>query len=325
MSAGATPGASKRLEPIDQFRGLTIVLMVLANFSADIDAVPAWLKHAHDVGFTVIDQIAPLFVFAMALTFGLSFERRAARDGAARAAGQMVRRLFALIGIGCVLGAGEIRCGFNPSGFNWGVLQALGAAGLLTLPTLRLPAWARVVVAAGLLVVYDIALDHGWREVVLGSPHGGLEGTLGWAAMMILGTALATLYNCDRRGLFALAAALVLGAGLAALPWVPISKNRVSPSYVLVATGVSGLVFAAFDVLVGRLRVRLPLLTAWGRNPLVLYAAHLVALSIFAIPSAPWWFHEAPLWQAALQAAGLIAILHLLARELDRRGWVVAL
>jgi predicted acyltransferase len=322
MSAGPAPA---RLEPVDQFRGLAILLMVLANFSADIRSVPAWLKHAHDVGFTVTDLVAPLFVFAMALTFAMSVERRARRDGAWPAAGQVVRRLFALIGIGCVLSAGEIRCGFNPSGFNWGVLQALGAAGLLTLPTLRLPAVARVGVAVGLLVVYQYALDHGWRAVVLGSPHGGLEGSLAWAAMMILATALAVPYHQGRRVRFALCAALVLAAGLGALPWVPISKNRVSPSYVLVATGLSGIVFAAMDLLVARLRVRLPLLTAWGRNPLILYVAHMVALSVFAIPDAPWWFVEAPLWQAALQAAGLVAVLHLLARELERRRWTLSL
>jgi len=66
-------GTSGRLDAIDQFCGFAILLMVLADYLVDVNIVPAWLKHAPDIGYTVIDLIAPLFVFAIGLTFGLSF------------------------------------------------------------------------------------------------------------------------------------------------------------------------------------------------------------------------------------------------------------
>ncbi len=54
-----------RSAALDQFRGLAIALMVPANYLEHIAIVPAWLKHAPDIGFTVIDLIAPMFIFAL--------------------------------------------------------------------------------------------------------------------------------------------------------------------------------------------------------------------------------------------------------------------
>ncbi len=68
--------AGGRLAAIDQFRGFAIFLMVLADFLGDVERVPAWLKHAPDIGYTLIDLIAPMFIFAIGLTFGISFRRR---------------------------------------------------------------------------------------------------------------------------------------------------------------------------------------------------------------------------------------------------------
>jgi len=49
-----------RSNAIDQFRGLAIVLMVLANYLAGIGWIHTWLKHAPDIGLTVTDLVAPL-------------------------------------------------------------------------------------------------------------------------------------------------------------------------------------------------------------------------------------------------------------------------
>ncbi len=75
---------NSRISSIDQFRGFAILTMVLANYMGGVALIPAWLKHAPDVGLTVIDLIAPFFIFAISLTFGLSFNRRFQRDGAFR-------------------------------------------------------------------------------------------------------------------------------------------------------------------------------------------------------------------------------------------------
>ena len=62
---------TNRISSIDWFRGFAILTMVLANYMGGVALIPAWLKHAPDVGLTVIDLIAPFFIFAIGLTFGL--------------------------------------------------------------------------------------------------------------------------------------------------------------------------------------------------------------------------------------------------------------
>ncbi|HMN59437.1 MAG TPA: DUF5009 domain-containing protein [Anaerolinea sp.] len=70
-----------RIPSIDQFRGFAILLMVLANYLAGVAWIPAWLKHAPDIGLTVIDLIAPFFIFSIGLTYALAIRRRAAQNG----------------------------------------------------------------------------------------------------------------------------------------------------------------------------------------------------------------------------------------------------
>jgi len=89
----------KRLESIDQFRGFAIFLMILANYMTNVQIFLAWLKHADEIGYTVIDLIAPMFVFAMGLTYGLSFRRRIERDGAWNTYQHFLTRYLALLGI----------------------------------------------------------------------------------------------------------------------------------------------------------------------------------------------------------------------------------
>ena len=124
---------SKRISSIDLFRGFAILAMVPANYMVGVQIIPAWLKHAPDIGLTVIDLIAPFFIFAIGLTYALSFHRRLERDGAFRTYSYFLTRYLAIIGLGAVISAGETAVGQNPSGIDWGVLQAIGMAGLVTL------------------------------------------------------------------------------------------------------------------------------------------------------------------------------------------------
>ncbi len=325
-----------RLPGIDLFRGLAIVLMVLANFLAGPAVVPAWLKHAPDVGLTVIDLVAPFFIFAIGLTYGLSARRRSQRDGWRAAAAHFALRYLALIGLGALLSTGEFFFGLDSSGVNWGVLQAIGVAGLVTLVFIRSAGWLRAALGLALLVGYQIALENGLREMVLGMPHGGLPGAAAWSAMLLLATVLADLYHAGklRRYGLASAAALLGGLGLAALG-VVISKNRVSATYVLVSLGASGLLFGMLDGLTRRFRmgagsvtrdasslagewVLTPatLLLAWGRNPLLLYLLHDLGLGFFYLPPFPGWYAQAPAWLVPLQAAVLLAALSFVAWRL---------
>ena len=319
----------QRLPGIDLFRGLAIVLMVLANYLAGPAVVPAWLKHAPDAGLTVIDLVAPFFIFAIGLTYGLSARRRIARDGWRATAAHFALRYLALIGLGALLSTGEIFFGLDPSGVNWGVLQTIGVAGLVTLAFIRAPGWLRAALGLALLAGYQIALENGLRDVVLGMPHGGLPGAVAWSALLLLATVLADLYHAGQLRRYGLvsAAALILGLGLAVLG-VVVSKNRVSASYVLVSLGASGLLFGLVDGLARRFRLGavsgdggassavgepaltpITLLLAWGRNPLLLYLLHDLGLGFFYLPPFPAWYAQARAWLVPLQAAALLAAI----------------
>jgi len=65
---------------------------------------------------------------------------------------------------------------------------------------------------------------------------------------------------------------------------------------------------------------RIPMLTTWGKNPLLLYLLHGVALGLLVLPGVAWWYADAPLWLTGLQAAAMVAALGAIAGYLDRRG-----
>jgi predicted acyltransferase len=316
-----------RISSIDQFRGFAILTMALANYMGPVNIIPAWLKHAPDIGLTVIDLIAPFFIFAIGLTYGLSFRRRTVREGAFKTYNQFFTRYLAIIGLGAIISAGESAAGQNPSGIDWGVLQAIGMAGLITLVVIRLPSIYRWVIGAGILLVYQIILYNLLIDLTIQSPHGGLFGSLNWAAMMILGTALADLFHSEerRKGIYPWASLTVLAAGIALAFLIPVSKHRVSSSYVLISLGASALLFLLFDWLTVRFNWKAHFLVAWGMNPLVLYFLHYLIIAIFFLPGIPAIYQAAPPWLVMLEMVVILGGVSLAAYWLDRRKMYISL
>ena len=115
---------------IDVFRGITVSAMVFVNIVGIFNNTPSWSKHPSDFGLTYVDLVAPFFIFAISLNYHISFRRRKEKYGAFETYLQFLRRYGALIGFG-FLGA----IFFSASGisFSWGVLQAIGFAGIFTL------------------------------------------------------------------------------------------------------------------------------------------------------------------------------------------------
>jgi predicted acyltransferase len=311
-----------RLQAVDQFRGFTILLMVLANYLAGVKLVPPWLKHAPDIGLTIIDLIAPFFIFAIGLTFGLSWQKRVIRDGQFKTARHFVTRFLALVGIGSILSAGEIWLNIDGTTVNWGVLQAIGTAGLITLPIIGLaPRW-RLAIGLVILAVYQGLLNGFWLDGVLHSPHGGMPAALSWAGMMIVATVFADLFHTSTtRKFFLPACLLALAGGLLLAVLFPVSKNRVSISYVLISLAASGLLFALFVWL----KIRLPVFASWGKNSLALYILHLLLLGLLVLPAIPIWYASAPLWLVAAQALALIGILSIMGWWLEKKQIFITL
>ena len=316
-----------RIASIDRFRGFAILTMVLVNYLGGVQLIPAWLQHAPDIGLTFPDLVAPLFIFAIGLTFSISFHRRLERKGAFRTYSHFFTRYLAILGLGAAISAGETAIGENTSGIDWSVLQTIGMAGLATLAVIKLPAVHRWLIGAGILVVYQVILDNFLLDMTVRSPHGGLFGSLNWAAMLILGTALVDLFHDEGRGrrIFPWTALGVLGAGIGLAFILPVSKNRVSSSYVLISLGISALIFLLFHWLSERFHWNSRILQAWGKNPLVLYFLHYFFIGIFFLPSIPLLYTAAPLWLVLLEVTFLLVGISAIALWMDRKNVIIAL
>jgi hypothetical protein len=301
---------------------------VLASYLFGTEALPTWLRHAPDGKLTVVDLGAPLFIIAIGLTFGGALQRRWSRDGPARALWHFLRRALLLFAVGLTMALVQTRLGRNEGGVLWGVLQAIAIAIALTLLTLKLPPLARAAVGLALLAAYQFVVLRYWLPQVLAAPHGGLPGALGWASLLILGTACGDLFFRSPHRELALPAAglLAVTGALALSPIIPISKPRISASYVLLAVGVSVLIFWIFHLLVDRLLWHPSWLAAPGKNPLLIYLLQYVLLGLlFVLPGIPRWYPQTPGWLITVQAAGLVAIVITLARFLERRKWILSL
>ncbi|MFO0595826.1 MAG: DUF5009 domain-containing protein [Myxococcaceae bacterium] len=303
---------------LDVFRGLAIALMVPVNYLEHVLAAPAWVKHAPDIGLTVADFVAPFFIFAIGLTYPASLRRRWSTEGKQKTVEHVLRRSLALLGLGALFTLGETSYGFGHAGVPWGTLQAIGAASLLAAPLVFVPAGPRLVLGLALLVGYQLGLDAWWLEQVLASSHAGLPGALSWTALLVLSTVVADWLPASPGRVVVLGfGSLALGIGAAFV--TPLSKHRMSLPFVLVVFGAAILTFFAVRALLAK-GVTAKGLVAWGKNPLVLYVAHLVLLGAFLVPEARWWHVEASLPQAAVQFVVYAGVLHALARGLERKG-----
>ena len=311
----------QRLEAIDKFRGFAFLLMIIANYLNNVNTIPSWLKHSKDIGYTAIDLIAPMFVFAIGLTYGISFRRRLSRDGAWNTYQQFITRYLALLGLGYVITLAWELSGIQPPNVNWGLLQALGAAGLIALLFIRLPTAWRGVIGLGLLVVYQLILDRAWLDDVLIAPHNGPWGALNWGALLILSTVLGDIYHqvSVSQRIHALISAGCVAAGLLFGLLVPVSKHRASASYMILSLGLSALIFYLFHLLQDRNRLNIPILTDWGRNPLLLYLAHYVIIGIYFLIPNPSLYQEASIWLVIMELTLMIGTLSWVGHYLNKR------
>jgi predicted acyltransferase len=289
--------------------------MVIGNYIAGILWIPSWLKHAPDIGFTIADLVAPAFVFVIGLNYGASFQRRFAEDSS-MAYRHFANRYLALIGIGAIISAVSVLVGSDSS---WGVLQSLGVAGLLCLLLIRFSTWLRLLAGLGMLIGYQYLLDTAMLENVLGSSHGGPFGSVSWAALLVLSTAVADFWRKGQRTYAITCSALVFAASIVMF-FVPVSKNRVSLSFILLTLAISALVFFVFQLGSERIPNRAGMFSWWGQKALSMYLIHLLLLSVFVLPEASWWYSEVPPWLLTIQLLGLLTLMTLAARWLTMRN-----
>ena len=288
--------------------------------------MPGWLKHSPDVGFTIADLVAPLFIVVSAFTLGPALHRRCEALGVRAGVSWLVTRSLALIGVGAVISAGQWiflppAPGTDPT---WGVLQAIGAASLLTGTVILLSPRIRLVVGLVVLAAYEWLLNTFWLDTVRNAVHNGLLGSLAWGGLMILATAVADGWRASaphrREVAFLVTVGVVSTCTAVALSVAfPIAKARASATYMLLSLGLSLLLLALVEAALAPRPQAVMWLQRVGKRPLAMYLAHLVLLAPLTLGVAALYADASPpvtLTEAALLATALVV----LASALDRRG-----
>jgi heparan-alpha-glucosaminide N-acetyltransferase len=72
-----------RIESIDIFRGLTVLVMVFVDNLGFVKGLPRWTYHmpAGHNGMTYVDMVFPAFLFVMGMSIPLAVDRRVAAGG----------------------------------------------------------------------------------------------------------------------------------------------------------------------------------------------------------------------------------------------------
>lgn len=129
-TANENPQSVKRLASLDQFRGYTVVGMMLVNYFGGYQVCPQILKHTHDY-CSYADTIMPHFLFAVGFALRLTFGRRMQTQGSLAAYGRMVRRLLGLVLVSVVV------YNVGPRAANWEQLKEIGFWGAMYEPLKR--------------------------------------------------------------------------------------------------------------------------------------------------------------------------------------------
>ena len=282
---------SARIKSIDELRGFAIASMILVNFLAIYPAVPSILKHAKGVGFTFADLVAPLFMFIIGIMYRRSVLKRAATDGRIKTWLHLAQR-YALL---CLLGLLGNWVALGSIG--WGVLQAIGLAGIIVLPVIENGRQIRFTAALGLMGFYQTLLFTGLKETILKMDHGGPLAVLSWSTILLWSSLAGDFIDFDKIAVsvkqltgFGL---IFFSVGMMASVFIPISKHEVNLSYILVATGFSALLLVIFMIACDMMRFSVPTFETIGKNALLVYLLHylLVQIGHFLIPSTsafPW-------------------------------------
>ena len=354
-----------RLTSLDVFRGATIAAMILVNDPGSWDAVYPPLLHASWHGWTFTDLVFPSFLWIAGVSMTLSFARRTERGDNRR-----LLLLHALRRAAIIFALGLLLNGFpryDPATIRIpGVLQRiavcyLAAAAIFLYTRLR----GQIAWTAGLLALYAVLMKlvpvpgygagvlepngnfaqyidslvltgHMWSRTKIWDPE-GIVSTIPAISTVLFGVLAGHLLRARKTVWMFAAGALLLIAGLALDPWMPINKNLWTVSYTLLAAGIAFDLFAlsywVIDVL-GRGGWTHPF-TVFGMNALAIYVAAGVLARLLGLihigdtTLQRWIFLHAfaplasPMNASLLYAVAFVAVMYLGAWVLYRRGWFI--
>ena len=245
--APSPPTAPQRLVSLDQFRGYTVLGMLLVNFVGSFAAVKATLPVLahHHTYCSYADTIMPQFLFAVGFAFRLTFDRRKAAVGTRAAYWHAVRRnlglllvAFAVYSVGSKWEKWGDEAQLHVVLLRWAKQDLFQTLGHIAVTSL----WVLPVIAAGSRVraayavfsgVLHLALsywfNYRWTNTPPNGVDGGPLGFLTWAVPLLVGTLACDLYRATPNRGRLCAQFLLTGISLGTLAYA-LSGLHLAPS-----------------------------------------------------------------------------------------------
>lgn len=394
---------TKRIKSIDRFRGFCVFCMLVFQFLKNFPSLGFLSRLAeHSLskgivilpGMTLADIIAPAFIFAIGLTFTLSFNKWQRLYGTKRAIIHYLERALAIIGLGTflevcnkiidsmsgyVLNAFDIvalvfsiiailglvlrllanipswKKKLSPvaeqifyvalsclgimniiistidfinvhsdySAFRydyWVTLQGIGFAILVAFPFVKSKPWVKLLggflIALAFSIFHQIGDNKAWLDVLV---HGGVVGGFGWGAMLIFDMFIADIFFQGKKSSAFAWCVSFFALGLVLVQWLGvINMGSCSPTFILVGTGLSGILFFFFDVTDRYYKIKFDPLVWWGKNPIIMFLVEFFVIGLYttfmpeaALSGAAWYL---ALIQGILATVALTAIAYGLSR-----------
>ena len=200
------PTTTGRIQSLDQFRGYTVLGMLLVNFVGSFLAIRATLPLLahHHTYCSYADTIMPQFLFAVGFSFRMTFLRRRDRDGPRAAYLHALKRNFGLLLVAFVIHSVGSRWeswdnleSRHTVVLRWAKQDFFQTLGHIAVTSL----WVMPVIAArpGTRALYTLAsgllhvglsywFNYRWTNTPPNGVDGGPLGFLTWAIPLLVGT-----------------------------------------------------------------------------------------------------------------------------------------
>ena len=281
-----TPVASKRVKAIDAFRGITMVLMIFANHS-DVYFYP-YFAHARTIpGYTVVDLIEPMFFFAIALSFMLSFKSKEAKFGTKEAVWSTISRYLALIGLGFLISwniEGDVQFG---TALAWGTLQGIGLAGLISLPFVKANRFVKIGSGLAIIAIFYFifwcgkltAVDYWGNKFVpealarIFPANDNMIGAIAKGGYLVMAIGVIECMRKSKKEFYIVSAGITVLAVLTlCFPmYMPIGPSAMTPSYSLVSLALCIWLYVIAEWLFDKKKLPCKPFLWWGRNSIMMY------------------------------------------------------
>jgi predicted acyltransferase len=347
-----------RLVALDQFRGYTVVGMLVVNFVGGYANVPGTLSHHHTY-CSYADTIMPQFLFAVGMAMRMTYLKRIDKDAPATTYRKFIVRGLGLMLLGCVVYklTGKFEkweqieqadwADFFGKLFKRGPFETLTHIGLTTLICLpvigRGPGFRTIYLVA--MAAWHLGLSwvwyYGWNMTDPRGIDGGPLGCFSWAIPLLAGSLAFDALGRLQPWHFAVVGLIVAGVAIALMTMMnpttrfpfstfarqspeslnlwTMSQRAGSVTYTLFGSGVAIVVFAAFRTWESQFTV--PLFDLFGRHALAAYLIHDMVAGMVK----PFVPKDAPGWWVWGGFAIYIAVTWLFVRFLDRQKLVLKL